>query len=168
MLCESAPGRASGSDGQRERAREQRGSRSKDVATWRWMGSVKLVVSLLRSAFRLLSMGMRTKKQPMGHHALLPQEFRWRRYGKPGVQVDPPVPFGLPSAFTTRCRSSRSCTPLATARLGMRCRLAASSAPSSARMCACFVLFCFCCCLTQEQCASAMTETHHLRPRCAP
>jgi hypothetical protein len=31
---------------------------------WRWMGSVRLVVSLLPSAFRLLSMGMRTKKQP--------------------------------------------------------------------------------------------------------
>jgi hypothetical protein len=47
------------------------------------MGPVKLVVSLLPSAFRLLSMGMRTKNQPMRHHALLPQKFRWHRYGKP-------------------------------------------------------------------------------------
>jgi hypothetical protein len=46
----------------------QSGRRPKDVTTWRWMGSVKLVVSLLPSAFRLLSMGMRTKKQPMRHH----------------------------------------------------------------------------------------------------
>jgi hypothetical protein len=66
----------------------QSGRRSKDVTTWRWMGSVKLVVSLLPSAFRLLSMGMRTKKQPMRHHALLPQKFRWHKYGKPKVRVD--------------------------------------------------------------------------------
>ena len=66
----------------------QSGRRSKDVTTWRWMGSVKLVVSLLPSAFRLLSMGMRTKKQPMRHHALLPQEFRWHKYGEPEVRVD--------------------------------------------------------------------------------
>jgi hypothetical protein len=67
----------------------QSGRRSKDVSTtWRWMGSIKPVVSLLRSAFRLLSMGMRTKKQPMRHHALLPQKLRWHRYGKPEVRVD--------------------------------------------------------------------------------
>jgi hypothetical protein len=36
------------------------------------------------------------------------------------------VPFGLSSLITTRCRSSRSCTPFATTRLGMRYRLAAS------------------------------------------
>jgi hypothetical protein len=34
-------------------------------------GANRLVVSLLRSAFRFLSMGMRTKKQPMRHHAWL-------------------------------------------------------------------------------------------------
>jgi hypothetical protein len=66
----------------------QSGRRSKDVTTWRWMGSVKLVVSVLPSAFRLLSVGMRTKKQPMRHHALLPQKFRWHEYGKPEVRVD--------------------------------------------------------------------------------
>jgi hypothetical protein len=66
----------------------QSGRRSKDVTTWWWMGSVKLVVSLLPSAFRLLSMGMRTKKQPMRHHALLPQKFRWHNYGKPEVRAD--------------------------------------------------------------------------------
>jgi hypothetical protein len=66
----------------------QSGRRSKDVTTWRWMGSVRLVVSLLPSAFRLLSLGMRTKKQPMRHHALLPQKFRWHKYGKPEVRVD--------------------------------------------------------------------------------
>jgi hypothetical protein len=42
------------------------------------------------------------------------------------------VPFGLWAVITTRCRSSRSCTPFAITRLGMRYRLVASSAPSSA------------------------------------
>jgi hypothetical protein len=59
-----------------------------DVAVDGFMGSVKLVVSLLPSAFRLLSMGMRTKKQPMRHQALLPQKFRWHAHGKPKVRVD--------------------------------------------------------------------------------
>ena len=66
----------------------QSGRRSKDVTTCRWIDSVKLVVSLLPSAFRLLFMGMRTKKQPMRHPALLPQKFRWHKYGKPEVRVD--------------------------------------------------------------------------------
>ena len=39
----------------------QGGRRSKDVTTWRWMGSVRLVVSLLPSAFRLLYVALRAK-----------------------------------------------------------------------------------------------------------
>jgi hypothetical protein len=35
-----------------------------------------------------LYVGMRTKKQPMRHHALLPQKFRWHKYGKPEVRAD--------------------------------------------------------------------------------
>jgi hypothetical protein len=42
-----------------------------------WARSGLSLLSLLPSAFRLLYMGMRTKKQPMMHHALLPQKFRW-------------------------------------------------------------------------------------------
>jgi hypothetical protein len=83
VRCESVPGRVA----VRSAGACQRGRRSKDVTMWRWIGSIKLVVSLLPSAFRLLSMGMRTKKQPMRHHALLPQKFRWHKYGKPEVRV---------------------------------------------------------------------------------
>jgi hypothetical protein len=86
VLCESAPGPVAvmASGGVSERPPIKGCS---DVA--RWVGSVnKLVVSLLRSAFRLLSMGMRTKKQPMRHHALLPQKFRWHKYGNSKVRVD--------------------------------------------------------------------------------
>jgi hypothetical protein len=54
VRCESVPGRVA----VRPAGACQRGRRSKDVTMWRWIGSIKLVVSLLRSAFRLLSMGM--------------------------------------------------------------------------------------------------------------
>jgi hypothetical protein len=45
-----------------------------------------------------------------------------------------PVPFGLSSPPTAAAAGAARCTPFATTttRLGMRCRLAASSAPSSA------------------------------------
>jgi hypothetical protein len=84
VLYESVPGKWQS----RPAGAHQNGRRSKDVTTWRWIDSVKLVVSLLPSAFRLLFMGMRTMKQPMRHHALLPQKFRWHKYGKPEVRVD--------------------------------------------------------------------------------
>jgi hypothetical protein len=40
----------------------QRGRRSKDVTTWRWISSIRLAVSLLRSAFRLLYVALRAKQ----------------------------------------------------------------------------------------------------------
>jgi hypothetical protein len=61
---------------------------SKGCQTWRWIGAIKLIVSLLLSAFRLLYVAMRTKEQPMMHHALRPREVRWQKFGTHEIRVD--------------------------------------------------------------------------------
>jgi hypothetical protein len=54
VLCESV---RQGKWQSRPAGAHQSGRRSKDVTTWRWIDSAKLVVSLLPSAFRLLYPG---------------------------------------------------------------------------------------------------------------
>jgi hypothetical protein len=59
-----------------------------DVGVGRCDQATPSCVSLLLSAFRLLYVAMRTKEQPMRHHALYPRKFRWHKYGTPEVRVD--------------------------------------------------------------------------------
>jgi hypothetical protein len=58
VLYESVPGQVA----VKAMGAYQSGRRSKDVTTWRWMGSVRLFVSLLPSAFRLLYVALRAKQ----------------------------------------------------------------------------------------------------------